>query len=188
MRLERLARFLAPRLKAWAGVRKPDFQIVKARVGSGKDLPEGSEVYLNRWHVIKPRWWRPGAYLHQMLKDDDAVLHDHPYWSVSLCLGEGLRERYVTEPAKNYMGWIPGLRANATFVRYPDMGDVIFRSSTMAHQLQVLPGKEPWTLFITGRRLPKEWGFWCPKGWTHFKKYVTIKNGQSGVGQGCGED
>lgn len=183
MRARWLAKLLAPRLKAWAGGRPPDFRVVT----QGED-------YLRRWHVVKPRWWRPGLYLHQMLRDDDAVLHDHPYASVSLCLGEGLRERYVKDPKSMHdliaqfgYGWggVSDLRGE---IRYPQPGDIIFRSSRLAHQLKVLPGSDPWTLFFTGPRLPKEWGFWCRRGWVHFKEYANVGNGKSGIGSGCGEE
>lgn len=42
------------------------------------------------------------------------------------------------------------------------------------------------TLFITGPRI-REWGFHCPKGWVHWKKFCAVDQpGQ--IGSGCGED
>jgi hypothetical protein len=42
-----------------------------------------------------------------------------------------------------------------------------------------------WSLFITGPRR-REWGFWCPKGFVHWKKFVDMKN-PGEVGPGCGD-
>lgn len=205
MRLRWLARYLAPRLQAWAKDRPPDFQITGAR---RKVEGPHADVYLRRWHLVRPRWWRPGLYLHQMLGDDDAALHDHPYWSVSLCLADGLRERYHLEPAalERLLWENNGRKSDGKLgvsdmvcrIRHPRVGDIIYRSSTMAHQLTIVKG-EPWTLFFTGPRLPKEWGFWCRRGWVHFKQYTKRSDattarpghggtGTSGVGVGCGEE
>lgn len=187
MRMRWLARLLAPRLKRWAAQRKPDFRVTD----------KSGAVYLNRWHIVKPRWWRPGLYLHQMLRDDDAVLHDHPYASVSLVLAEGLREQYTDRPEEDRATErmvVSMLNERVHYgsemmvkLRYPQPGDIVYRSSRTAHQLQVLPGSDPWTLFFTGRRLMKEWGFWCPKGWRHFRRYADVQKGISGEGLGCGE-
>lgn len=43
-----------------------------------------------------------------------------------------------------------------------------------------------WTIFITGRRV-REWGFYCPKGWKHWKKFVSVREGGNATGEGCDE-
>lgn len=195
MRMRWLARLLLPFLQHWAWTRphpetrvpgQPDFQVTNGAAGKA--------VYLRRWHIVRPRWWRPGLYLHQILLDDEAVQHDHPYASLSFCLSDGLRERYSLRPWETHM--LPQYgEDDPNAERLPKAGDWVYRSSTLSHQLIVLPGSDPWTLFFTGPRLKKEWGFWCPKGFVHFRKYSSrpdIKagyggTGESGVGRGCGE-
>jgi hypothetical protein len=40
-----------------------------------------------------------------------------------------------------------------------------------------------WTLVITGPRV-REWGFWCPRGFVHWKAFTKSKNSGE-VGRGC---
>lgn len=155
------------------GVREPDFEVVR-----GSDR----EVYLRRWWVI-PRNDQFNIYLHNMLRDDDDVLHDHMYESWSLCLGGELLENYRELPPTGT------LRS-----RVVGEGDVTIRSSILAHQLVVKTAA--WTIFVTGPRV-KEWGFWCPRGFRHWRDYVSVTqdpsvqgNGAKNTstqGQGCGE-
>lgn len=174
MRMRWLAKFLYPRMMRLAEGRRPDFEVVR---------DGDKEVYLRRWWVI-PRNNYFNVYLHHMLRDDDPILHDHMYVSVSLMVGRGLlMENYCLRPKS---GELPVHRS-----RWVHEGDVVFRSSRMAHQLIVL--RETWTIFVTGPRI-KEWGFYCPKGFRHWKQYVALSQdpsgrnaGQSGRGQGCGE-
>lgn len=184
MRLRWLARLLLPRLQHWAATRpgpggvpgEPNFRINKMNPADGEPVD-----YLRRWHLVRSSWWHPGLYLHNMLGDDDAVRHTHPYWSLSLVLSDGLEEVYVLDPPLG-----PVLR------RYPSEGQLIWRSSDMAHQLRVLDSA--WTLFLTGPRLAKGWGFWCPSGLISYERYTRRSErsgpgtGTSGVGAGCGED
>lgn len=194
MKLERTARFLYPRLRHWAETRphhktgvpgQPDFEVAP-----------GGEVYLQRFVVVKPTTSHPGVYLHRMLRDDDDVCHDHPYWSWSLCLNGGLRENYTEEPEDEEWAQSHGTYCGAPrYVRCLEAGDIVFRSARLAHQLCVEPGREPWTLFIPGPRQPNkrgegwDWGFWCPRGWKHYKLYTkgTQHTGTSARGEGCGE-
>lgn len=156
-----------------ARVREPDFQVVR----------NDRDVYLRRWWVI-PRNDDFNIYLHNMLRDDDPILHDHMYVSHSLCLDGVLREVYQEYPP---IGSIE--------TRMVGEGDVTIRSPGMAHQLIVIV--EAWTIFVTGPRV-KQWGFWCPKGFRHWSKYVAtnqdpsvrgngVGSGTSGIGVGCGE-
>lgn len=187
MRMRWLARMLLPRMKDWAKERKPDFEVHRE---------EGGAVYLRRWWVV-PRNNILNVYLHNMLLSDDDILHDHPYWSLSLVLTDGLVERYTRRPYLTPEGELIDLRARelweyAVKTRVVRQGDLVLRSGTFAHQLIV---KQPaWTLFVTGPRF-KEWGFWCPRGFVHWKKYVAtnqdpsgVGSGTSGKGRGCGED
>lgn len=203
MRMRWLARLLLPRLQAWTeGLdprtgepRKPDFEVVRG---------DDRQVYLRRWWVI-PRNNRFNVYLHNMLLSDDPILHDHMYWSLSLVLTDGIRERWVEEPKKireqagRYLDEheVLSYRMEALAnIREFRAGDLVLRSANMAHQLIIGEGKNAWTLFITGPRI-KDWGFWCPRGKRHWEDYVArgqdpSKQGNgaattSGKGVGCGE-
>lgn len=165
MKLATLARLLLPMALRYAERHKPNFKV------GGEENP-----YLVRWYLI-PRNKYFNVYLHNMLRDDDDVLHDHPWWSLSLALTDGLCEFYQPKPHKVH----PDV---CKMVRFIYQGSVIFRSSRFAHQLVL--AKPAWTIFITGPVL-RDWGFWCPKGFRHFKDYVAVKDGVSKVGRGCGE-
>jgi hypothetical protein len=147
------------------GVREPDFTIARR----GSDLP-----YMLRWFVIPRNRWL-NVYLHHVLRDDDDVLHDHPFASLSLCLDNKLGEVYRTP--------------KGDLTREVEMGDFVYRRATHAHRLYLIDGPA-WTIFITGPRI-RQWGFWCSKdtpagGWRPWKEYVSARD-RGQVGAGCGE-
>lgn len=180
MRAKWLAKKLLPICKKIAEERDPDFTIVR-----GSD----AEVYMKRWWLI-PRNRLFNVYLHCMLGDDDAVMHDHMYASLSLVLTRGLGEKYCRDPRREFFfeqdlgtgNW--DRRSYWVQSRSFQAGDVIYRSRHFAHQLLV--ESPAWTIFVTGPRL-KEWGFWCPRGWKHFKDYVRVTGKTSKISEGCGE-
>lgn len=177
MKARWLARWLYPRLKAWAQRTKPTMIISD---GTGTNRP-----YLVRWKIVDSQWWHPGIYLHRMLLDDDSSMHDHPYASLSLVLTDGITEQYDLEPTG--LWFLPSQRKQREF----KAGDIVYRSSTMAHQLLIRPGGA-WTLFIPFFRLAKGWGFYCPKGYLpngtyHENRKVAIAAGKQGNLIGCGE-
>lgn len=139
--------------------RKPDFLI-------GGDV----NPYMYRWWVI-PRNKIFNIYLHEMLRDDDDVLHDHPWASMSIILAAPM----LFEKFKN--GEYIARRPIST-------GQVIFRRASFAHQM-IVP-RPAWTLFITGP-VVRSWGFHCPKGWRLWNDYVEKTEGASVKGRGCGE-
>ena len=154
MRLESLAKWLDNRLDKVISRRPPDFLI-----GPDKD------PYLRRWWII-PRNKCFNIYLHQMLHDDDdRALHDHPWWSVSICLRGQIIEH-----------------DNTVFRKRLFQGDVVFRDGKTPHRLS-FPQGQARTLFVTGPRF-REWGFHCPQGWRHWKEFT--KPGSPGQrGRGC---
>lgn len=180
---ERLRRMLVRRLvdRVVTQQREPDIVI-----GDKKN------PYLLRWYLI-PRNRLFNVYLHQFLRsDDDRALHDHPWASLSIIL-EGLGyDEVLPDPD-------PADTTRWRIVRRP-VGSVVFRPrARSAHRVQLLPhpswhvagfmsansGPEApcWTLFITGPRV-REWGFWCPKGWRHWREFTAGPNGET-VGKGC---
>ena len=85
----------------------------------------------------RPPWWRPfNAFLHLWRPSAGEEFHDHPRWSITICLTGQLIEKTP---------W--GER-----VLRP--GSVQFRTRKFIHAFEVAPefrGKT-WTLFIVGRR------------------------------------
>lgn len=157
--------------------REPDFLIG----------PSDEDPYMKRWWVI-PRNRFFNIYLHHMLHDDDdRAAHDHPWWSLSLCI-DGVIDEHELIPLEdpryadgmhvideNFMCWQRNLIVE---------GDFKWRGKNYAHRL-TLPKGEAWTLFITGPVI-RTWGFHCPKGWVPWKDFVNSdKPGQPG--RGCGE-
>lgn len=152
----------------WAEARQPDFVI------GGQERP-----YLRRWWLI-PRNPVFNIYVHQFLRsDDDRALHDHPWlFNCSILLdGEYLEHT----PAGKF---------------HRRAGDWKFRWGPAPHRVELFgdegdPPVRPfmeavpcWTVFITGPRT-REWGFHCPQGWVHWKKFTSTDGTE--VGKGCGE-
>lgn len=129
------------------------------------------EQYLHRWYLVPRNRWL-NVYLHCFLGSDAAVLHDHPWWSVSVLLRGALLEQ-SKRPASHRdfyrFRWIPRWLP-------------VVRSARCMHRL-ILADGPAWTLFITGPKV-RPWGFLCPRGWRHWEK-VTRDGGARLIG--CGE-
>ncbi|WMI33253.1 hypothetical protein SEA_SLIMJIMMY_74 [Mycobacterium phage SlimJimmy] len=140
------------------------------------------DVYLKRWHII-PRNRFFNIYLHQFLSsDDDRALHDHPWWFASLVLKGGYWEHFDD-------GWMKWRRPGSFEIRKPKTAHrvelakgerfVWVVNGAKPHGRFPVPTEKPaWTLIFTGPRF-RSWGFHCPQGWTHWKRF-TDRNG-------CGE-
>lgn len=150
--------------------RPPDFII------GGPERP-----YMLRWYLI-PRNRFFNIYRHRILRsDDDRALHDHPWWSFSICLSGAMTEI---------------LSADGSRWRVVHAGDFRLRSAAAGHRLvlhplrvrcrdgRVIRTERPCeTLFVTGPKI-REWGFWCPNGWRHWKDF-TAPDDKGQVGRGC---
>lgn len=144
-------------LLAWADSimqREPDFVI-------GGD-------YMLRWFIL-PRNERMNIYLHNLLRSDEDVMHDHPWDSTSFVLKGGFWEE----------------TPEGRFWRAP--GDVIHRKAADAHRLELPEGQTSVSLFFTGPKV-RDWGFHCPKGWVPWQTFTGgYHDGRSDKGAGCGE-
>jgi hypothetical protein len=84
-------------------------------------------------------WWTPcNALLHHWLEHDDGGdMHDHPRWSITICLRGRITE--LTPWGEKT------LRA----------GSIVFRRTSYIHGFRVLRehSARTWTLFIVGRRV-----------------------------------
>lgn len=138
------------------------------------------DPYLLRWHILPRNKWF-GVYLHHMLKSDyDRALHDHPYANISVVLKGGYLEHV---PGQTFGGQplnLPSQPKNAFWRR---AGSVVFRGPGFPHRLELPPGRDSWSLFITFPRV-REWGFWCDKGWVSHQEMVKTVDGVS-ITQNC---
>jgi hypothetical protein len=149
---------LADRIIDWAMAREPDRVI-----GTG---------YLERWYLI-PRNRVLNIYVHRFTgDDDDRALHDHPWVSLSWCLRGRMYEHVKMRQYKHAM---------VAYCRWIVPGCWTYRSAKHAHRLETF-GQTCWTLFITGPGI-RRWGFHCPNGWVHWRKF-TDESGD-GIGKGC---
>lgn len=125
--------------------------------------------YMDRWYVI-PRNRFFNIYLHRFIRsDDDRSTHDHPWWNVSYLLSGEYLEHTIAAG---------GVHHHRLF----RAGNFKFRTAKSAHRIELIDGKECWTLFITGPKI-REWGFHCPNGWRHWKDFVDPSDpGKSGPG------
>jgi len=83
----------------------------------------------------RPPWWRPfNILLHNWHRGEGGRWHDHPRWSITICIKGSLVE---------HTPW--GSR-----ILRP--GSVVFRSRKSIHRFDKPDDTETWTLFIVGRR------------------------------------
>jgi hypothetical protein len=160
-------------LQVWARARMqrdPDFVI------GDPDNP-----YMRRWWIV-PRNEFCNVYLHEILRsDDDRALHDHPWANTSLLI-DGEYQEVVPFYAKIYKG--PGQQPDMLTQMTRRAGDVITRRATDAHRLVIPDGGKPViSLFMTGPKI-RDWGFWCPQGWRHWREFTGGAQGEI-VGRGC---
>lgn len=178
-----ISRLLADAIFALRPKRDPDFLI-------GEDP---ADPYMRRWWII-PRNKFFNIYMHHMLHDDDdRAPHDHPWWSLSLCLRGQIKEHRMFQPGMrapmNYRRswWKFWTRFKSVVWGEPQTivkGDWKFRDQNYIHRLE-LPLGDAWTLFLTGPTV-RTWGFWCPKGFKPWKEFVDPDN-PGAPGGGCGE-
>lgn len=120
----------------------------------------GSPVFLNRWDLVPRTRWR-SFYLHEIFgSDNELILHDHPWPSLSFVL----KGAYVEHTIR--AGGIHERRIRKA-------GDIIFRLPATPHRLEMPEGAEDscWTLFLAGPRV-REWGFHSPDGWIPWKDFA----------------
>jgi len=123
--------------------------------------------YLLRWWIIPRNRWL-NIYLHEFrTSDDDRALHDHPWINLS-CVLKG-----------KYLEWMPDGEWRICRPFRP-----VVRHADALHRVELIDGKHVWSLFITGP-VVREWGFACPKGWKHWKDFVSERDGGNERGAGC---
>lgn len=121
--------------------------------------------YMTRWHLI-PRNKYCNIYLHRFHSSDDAILHDHPWWSVSFLLKGCLWEELRAKSGRCFDRRIPWL--------WP-----VYRRAKMLHRLDVYDSPV-WTLFITGP-VSRRWGFSTPAGWVDAGQHLSKPGRAAGL-------
>lgn len=142
--------------------------------------------YMLRWYLIPRNPWL-NIYLHKFMRsDDDRALHDHPWWFASFMLkGSYIEHVELFQLQDQNKRW-----ASFTKVTQRDAGSFAYRAAEHQHRVELLNDGEGnpvpcWTLVITGAK-SRDWGFWCPKGFTPWQEFCARDNHGS-VGKGCGE-
>ncbi|WP_137387987.1 hypothetical protein [Rhodoligotrophos defluvii] len=166
--MRRAIRAFGWRLIARIQQRKPDVII------GGAERP-----YLRRWWIIPRNRWL-NVYLHQFLRDDDdRALHDHPWVNCSILL-DGAYHEIMPVVASNPTGPV--------LVRYRTAGSIVVRRPESAHRIALdkIDGAPVpcWSLFLTGP-VVRSWGYWCPRGWRHWRVFTNPDDGGATRGRGC---
>lgn len=128
-----------------------------------------------RWHLF--RWKGLQIALHRWCRSDtDRALHDHSSDNWSILIAGTYREWFSHNWEK------PRWKLRIPFIPY-------FRRAGEPHRIELHNGAPVWSIWI--RLAPfREWGFWCQKGWRHWKDYIaerdyTVPGSTSTVGRGC---
>lgn len=163
---------------------------------------EPENPYMLRWYLI-PKNPVFNIYLHKFLRsDEDRALHDHPWANISIVLAG----RYNEVVPEDDAAWRSG-HSRLTVKKLRKPFRPVFRRARSIHRVELLkeedmpsryegdcpavwipsvPGAEVpcWSLFITGPKV-RQWGFWCPAGWKHWAKFVSVRRDGNSVGPGC---
>jgi hypothetical protein len=109
--------------------------------------------------------------LHRWVRSDsDRALHDHSAGNISILLTGCYHEVFSH-------GWEPRrAKLRVPFVPY-------YRKADTPHRVELTSGPI-WTLWVRFKPW-RDWGFWCPKGWKHWRDYTDSRD-QGLVGRGCG--
>jgi hypothetical protein len=128
--------------------------------------------------VMFYRWWLMrdeklcSVYLNRHVGSDDVQApHDHPWDNMSIILEGKFREKLYEKH-----------ELRQTVVR--TKGDVVVRVARFSHRIEMEPGEECWTLFITGPTVNK-WSFNCPDGPVLAELFLHPTNPLNEPGAGC---
>lgn len=126
-----------------------------------KYIADGTDViYLKRWIIFSFFGWK--VMVHQILQSDhDRCLHDHPWGFFGFILWGG------------YIEDLPnGVRRTNKPFRFINRMNPQF-----THRIHRLLKKSSWTILI---RTPavRQWGFYTPEGWLHWRKFLGVAQGK----------
>jgi len=131
-------------------------------------IPAVGPVYMRRWWRIKRNAFFNVYFHHVLRSDEDAALHDHPWWNFSIVLEGGYYEHTIAAGGVHSKKWYgPGS------VRFRPSGAFAHRLELETQRFNVIGdhmdgkpmGEKPVkTIFITGPVL-RRWGFHHPSQW-----------------------
>ena len=159
-------------------------QVVEGKIGAGEWLATARRVMagaepdqvvvdgpyrLERWMAQRGDGGEAAVYVHRIVGEDPAPLHDHPSDNVSFVLQGKIRE----DVHGNGLGEGPG-KALCTTRRYGP-GTMVARSATTRHRLWVEGGKEAVTVWLRGPSV-RDWGYMLAQGWVESQRYRSCGN------------
>jgi hypothetical protein len=142
------------------------------------DIHTRGDLYLTRWFLLGTSTSEGRRiYLHFFHRSDsDRALHDHPWPFTSLVLWPGYFE-WTDEPTR---------RICSIAIQRPTWYgplSILRRRATWRHRVQLLPGRNCWTLVWVGKK-ERSWGFHCERRWVPWREFIE----RNDAGQdGCGE-
>jgi hypothetical protein len=110
------------------------------------------------WRLILIRCWLFRLYIHIFVDSDDECQHDHPWDFISLILWGGYWE--VDKNKKK---------------KWHGPGSVLFRRASWQHQVIIPKGKRAYTIVFCTTKY-RDWGFFTPSGWIHFRRYSHVEH------------
>lgn len=137
------------------------------------------EPYLERYYVfLKDRNWFPfNIFLHRFLKSDPDDQHDHPWNYITIILKGGYWEYVLTYDNQGHI--------NGETKIWRGAGHMRRCQAESYHRIELEPGVDCWTMFITGKRR-REWGFiehsksWSNLTWVPNEEYIMVRtNGKN---------
>lgn len=161
------------------------------------DLVIGDPPQTLRWHLF--RWRGIQVSLHKWVRSDsDRALHDHSADNISILLNDCYREvigrwqpMSVTVDGTIHRSTRDMFLAHRLYqtrrLRWPLIP--YYRRAETPHRIELFEERPVWTIWI--RFKPRRsWGFWCPKGWRHWREFVAersyaVPGSKSTVGRGC---
>jgi hypothetical protein len=107
----------------------------------------------------------PNVFIHKIIKSDadgDSVLHDHPWWYLTIVLAGG------------YYEWRPYTSSKGVTIQkryWIGPGSILWRRAESLHRLELYNNTPALTIFIHGKRI-REWGFLTKNGWVDRISYI----------------
>ncbi|HXQ36258.1 MAG TPA: hypothetical protein VN843_19760 [Anaerolineales bacterium] len=130
---------------------------------------DSGEIYMERYWLKQPDENGGNAIRvhHTMRSDFDRALHDHPWPSTSIILKGGFYEILPEDQKQD-----ASLDANRYLRIWRGPGDVVSRSASDRHRLEIPDGQTCWSMFIVGE-WEKDWGFYDKEeGFVYWRKYL----------------
>lgn len=150
------------------------------------------QIYLIRYSLFSCPWF--AIKLHNIVRDDDICMHDHPWTYISIILKGGYVEQKVASEKEidvNLKKGLPNEKGEYSYkghrllsqytpgdylfytkqIKHP--GNILYRPAKTIHRLEIF--QPCWTLVITFKKI-REWGFITKRGWIKWFEYKSTNN------------